>query len=75
METSAHKESALFAWSVVCLLVLLILAQGFFSFFVVTDRGPPTWDSRPVQDVPGQSPYAIYQLLPNSQHIRGMKGE
>lgn len=75
METSAHKDSALFAWSVVGLLVLLILAKGFFSFYVVTDRGQPTWDYRPVQDVPGESPYAIYQPGPYPQHIRGMKGE
>jgi hypothetical protein len=25
--------------------------------------------------VPGQSPYAVYQLLPHQQHVRGDKGE
>jgi hypothetical protein len=75
METAAHKESAVFAWSVVVLLVLLVLGKGFFSFYVVTDRGQPTWDYRPVADVPGESPYAIYQPGPYPQHIRGAKGE
>ena len=75
MENTAHKESALSTWSVIGLLVLLILAKGFFSFYVVTDRGQPGWDYRPVADVPGESPYAIYQPGPYPQHIRGAKGE
>jgi len=75
METAAHKESAVFAWSVVVLLVLLVLGKGFFSFYVVTDRGQPSWDYRAVRDVPGESPYAIYQPGPYPQHIRGAKGE
>ncbi|MDZ7598260.1 MAG: hypothetical protein U5J82_08235 [Desulfobacterales bacterium] len=75
METAADKESAVFAWSVVVLLVLLVLGKGFFSFYVVTDRGQPTWDYRAVPDVPGESPYAIYQPGPYPQHIRGAKGE
>jgi hypothetical protein len=57
------------------LLVLLVLAQGAFSFLVVGDLGQPNWDYRPVKDVPGESPYAIYEPLPYPQHIRGQKGE
>jgi len=53
----------------------IILFKGFLSFFVVSDMGQPTWDYRPVKDVPAQSPYAQYQLLPHPQHVRGDKGE
>ena len=56
-------------------MLSIILFKGFFSFLVVSDMGQPTWDYRPVKDVPAQSPYAVYQLLPNSQHVRGQKGE
>ena len=75
MEQTEHKESVLYAWVVIFLLVVIILAQGFFAFFVVGDRGQPGWDYRPVRDVPGDSPYAIYEPLPNPQHVKGAEGE
>lgn len=53
----------------------IILFKGFFAFLVISDMGQPTWAYRPVQDVPAQSPYATYQLLPHPQHVRGEKGE
>jgi hypothetical protein len=59
----------------ITVMLSVILFKGFFSFLVVSDRGQPTWDYRPVPDVPGQSAYATYQLLPFSQHVRGQKGE
>jgi len=75
MEEDQAKESSLSSWLIVILLVLGILLKGFFAFFVVGDLGQPTWDYRPVQDVPGESPYAIYDALPYPQHIKGTKGE
>ncbi len=69
------NESALKTWLVVCLLVLFIVAKGFYAFFVIGDQGQPTWDYRPIADVPSQSPYAIYEKLPHPQHVRGAKGE
>ena len=75
MEKSEHKESAFVTWVVIFLLVLIILGKGAFSFFVVGDRGQPDWDYRPVKDVPGESPYAIYQPLPHPQHVKGEQGE
>ncbi len=75
MEKKAHNESVLYTWLVIWLLFLLILFQGQFAFRVVGDQGQPGWDYRPVRDVPGQSPYAIYPALPHPQHIRGMKGK
>jgi hypothetical protein len=55
--------------------VLLVLAQGVFSFLVVGNLGQPDWDYRPVKDVPGESPYAIYKPLPYPQHVQGEKGK
>ena len=75
MDPSGHKESSAVTWIAVFLLVMLIFAKGFFSFFVVGDLGQPDWDYRPVMDVPAESPYATYQLLPHPQHVRGAKGE
>jgi len=75
MENGIQKESAFRTWSIIVLLVLGILFQGFLSFTVVGDLGQPGWDYRPVKDVPGQFPYAVYQTLPYPQHVRGEKGE
>jgi hypothetical protein len=67
--------SALKSWLVIFSLLALILGKGFFSFFVVSDLGQPSWDYRPILDVPAESPYAVYQLLPHPQHVRGAQGE
>ena len=69
------NESAVKTWVVVCLLALFILAKGLFAFFLIGDRGQPTWDYRPIVDVPAKSPYAIYEKLPYPQHVRGTRGE
>jgi hypothetical protein len=69
------RESVLKTWVVLFLLLALIIIKGFFTFFHVGDRGQPDWDYRPVRDVPGQSPYAMYKLLPHPQHVRGTEGE
>ena len=62
-------------WLIIASLILIILAKGMFSFLVVGDSGQPDWDYRPVNDVPGASPYAIYEPLPYPQHVIGEKGE
>jgi hypothetical protein len=59
----------------IAFMLAIILGKGFFSFFVVSDMGQPTWSYRPVADVPASSAYANYELLPNPQHIRGRMGE
>lgn len=59
----------------VFLLALFILVKGFFAFYVVGDRGQPSWDYRPVKDVPAESPYAVYDVMPFPQHVRGAEGE
>jgi len=75
MQAETAKEPPLSGWVIVMLLILGILVMGFFAFFIVGDHGQPTWDYRPVQDVPGESPYAMYDPLPYPQHIRGAQGE
>jgi hypothetical protein len=75
MERISYKSSAIFTWMVIICLLLFVLIKGVFSFLLIGDRGQPTWDYRPVNDVPGESPYAIYHLVPHTQHVRGQKGE
>jgi len=70
-----HQVSLFRSWRNIFLMVLLILAVGFYAFAVIGDRGMPVWDYGAVKDVPAQSPYADYKLLPHPQHIRGAKGE
>ena len=75
MTHSTGKESTFATWVIIVLLLAWILGKGFFSFFIVGDMGQPTWNYRPVKDVPGESPYALYQVLPYPQHVKGAKGE
>ncbi len=75
MTHSTGKESTFGTWVIIVLLLAWILGKGFFSFFVVGDMGQPTWNYRPVKDVPGESPHALYQVLPYPQHVKGAKGE
>jgi len=75
MEHSDHKKSSFFSWLIIFLLLAWILGKGLFSFFVVGDLGQPSWNYRPIKDVPGESPYAIYKLVPHPQHVKGAKGE
>ena len=74
MEHSTTKGTVI-TWITLALLLAWILGKGLFSFFVVGDLGQPTWSYRPVKDVPGESPYAVYQLVPHPQHVKGAKGE
>jgi hypothetical protein len=75
MTHSTKKESSIATWVIIILLLVWILGKGFFSFFVVGDLGQPTWSYRPVKDVPGESPYAVYQVQPYPQHVKGAKGK
>jgi len=75
MESHYESQSARKTWLVIIGLLTLILAKGMFTFWFVGDQGQPTWDYRPVPDVPGESPYAVYAPMPHPQHVRGEKGE
>ena len=75
MEEPVQKESTLVTWVVIIICMHLVLIHGLFAFSVVGDRGQPDWDYRPVKDVPGESPYAMYEKLPYPQHVKGSEGE
>ncbi len=75
MGHSNHKESSFVSWVIIFLLLALILGKGLFSFLVVGDLGQPTWDYRPIKDVPAESPYAVYEPVPYPQHVKGAEGE
>jgi len=75
MDHSNEKDSAFTTWVIIVLLLAWILVKGLFSLFVVGDMGQPTWNYRPINDVPGESPYAIYRVLPYPQHVKGAEGE
>jgi len=75
MNTEAHTESELKTWITILCCLVIVFVQGLFAFFAVGNLGQPSWDYRPVKDVPGESPYAVYRLLPHPQHVRGAKGE
>jgi len=75
MEQTTHKESSTITWIAVLLLVLWVFTKGFYAFWIVGDRGQPDWEFRPVLDTPSESPYAVYQLLPEPQHVRGAQWE
>ena len=75
MNDEHHHESLLRTWLWLGVMLGIILFKGFLAFTVVSDMGQPTWAYRPVKDVPAQSPYAVYQRLPNPQHVRGAGGE
>ena len=71
---SSHESIGL-TWLWIGILLAWILGKWLLSFTMVGNPGPPTWDYRPIRDVPGQSPYAVYQLVPNPQHVRGAGGQ
>jgi len=75
MEKKTPKESVFATWVFVIVLVLYFLIYSLFTYKFVGDAGQPTWDYRPVADVPGESPYAMYEKLPYPQHVRGDEGE
>ena len=56
-------------------MVAIVFFQGWLAYTAIGDLGMPDWDYRPVSDVYGESPYAMYPPVPYSQHVRGLQGE
>ena len=71
MEHMQHRDSAVLTWVVIFLLLLIVSFKAGLAYFLIGDRGQPDWDFRPVKDVPGESPYAIYEVFPFPQHVGG----
>ena len=73
MEQPVHHTSVSKTWLLVLVMVAIVVFQGWLAFTVIGDLGQPDWDYRPVDDVPGESPYAVYKPynpLPCPQHVR-----
>ncbi|OGQ91614.1 MAG: hypothetical protein A2464_10640 [Deltaproteobacteria bacterium RIFOXYC2_FULL_48_10] len=68
------KESILRTWLWIIALVGIILGVGYFTFIVVSDKGRPSWDYRPVKNIPSESPYATYPKNPQGQHVNEKEG-
>lgn len=67
--------SVLRTYVVIIAMVALILFKGALALVMIGDRGQPDWDYRPIEDVPAESAYGVYQPLPHPQHVLGAEGE
>jgi hypothetical protein len=57
--TSKQREKTnRVGWIIVVTMALLFILWGFFIFFAVGDKGPPSWDFGVIKDIPGESPYS-----------------
>jgi hypothetical protein len=77
MEDPNHQASAAKTWLLVLFFVAIVVFQGWLAFTIIGDLGQPDWDYRPIKDVPGESPYAIfdpYHPLPSAQHVLKEQG-
>ena len=71
MEHMEHETSSFRTWGVIFLLLFIVAYQGGMAYYLIGDLGQPDWDYRPVKDVPGESPYAVYEYFPFPQHVQG----
>lgn len=75
---SLHPEpsaSGVRTWLLVAAMLGIVFFQGWLAYTVIGDLGQPDWDYRPVRDVYGESPYAMYPPVPYPQHVRGPQGQ
>lgn len=75
MNTLKIKNTVLHTWLWIIVMIGIILGVGYFAFIVVADKGKPTWDYRPVNNLPSETPYGIYKNNPFGQHVRGKEGK
>jgi len=69
-----HSTSEARSWLLVAAMLGIVFFQGWLAHTVIGDLGQPDWDYRPVPDVYGESPYAMYPPVPYPQHVRGPQG-
>lgn len=67
--------SSVRTWLLVAAMVGIVFFQGWLAYTLIGDRGQPDWDYRPVADVYGESPYAMYPPVPYPQHVREPQGQ
>lgn len=61
MDSIQHNEKAegmLRSWIIVIAIAIVFLIWGLFIFFIIGDKGSPSWDFGVIRDVPGESPYS-----------------
>ena len=78
MENPEHQTSAFRTWLLILFFVGIVAFKGWLAYTIIGDLGQPDWDYRPIQDVPGESSYAIsnpYHPLPYAQHVLGEQGQ
>ncbi len=75
MSWTNFKTTVGYTWIWIITSILTIFGVGLMAFFVVSDKGVPSWDYRPVKSLPSESPYADYEKLPYPQHIKSKRGE
>jgi hypothetical protein len=61
-------------WLLLAAMVGIVLFQGWLAYSLIGDLGQPDWDYRPVPDVYGESPFAMYPPILFPQHVRGPQG-
>ena len=60
---SEEEFSLIKTWSIIVAIAAGFLAWGLLIYFVIGDKGPPSWDFSVVPDIPGQSTYSTYSPL------------
>ena len=78
MDHTEHETSAVRTWFLIMLMVAWVAFKGWLAYTVIGDLGQPDWDYRPIEDVPGESAFAVYDpyyALPYAQHVRGEQGQ
>lgn len=74
MNTPKIKDTIWFTWLHIIAMVAVILGIGYFAFIVVSDKGIPSWDYRPVKNIPSESVFGTYKENPAGQHVSGKEG-
>jgi len=69
------EESVVATWVFILIITGLFALNSFMAYRFVGDAARPSWRYGVVRDVPAESPYAIYEKLPDPQHVRGTGGE
>jgi flagellar basal body-associated protein FliL len=56
--SNRKEKGTLRDWIIVVAMAVLFLVWGFLIFFMVGDKGSPSWDFGVIKDIPGESPYS-----------------
>ncbi len=53
-----EEKSAIRDWLIPIAIAVLFFLWGLLIFFMVGNKGQPSWNFGVVEDIPGQSPYS-----------------